>query len=65
MQIKGQSALVTGGASGLGEAVARARAAQGARVAVLDRDADKARRVAAAIGGVGLAADVTDSAACW
>ena len=63
MQIKGQSALVTGGASGLGEAVARALAAQGARVAVLDRDADKARRIAAAIGGVGLAADVTDSAA--
>ncbi|MDE2252895.1 MAG: SDR family NAD(P)-dependent oxidoreductase [Betaproteobacteria bacterium] len=63
MQIEGQSALVTGGASGLGEAAARALAAHGARVAIVDRDADKAHDVAAAIGGVGLGADVTDSAA--
>ena len=63
MEIEGQSALVTGGGSGLGEAAARALAAQGARVAVLDMDGDKARRVAEAIGGVGLGADVTDSAA--
>lgn len=63
MQIEGQSALVTGGGSGLGEAAARALAAQGARVAVLDMDGDKARRVAAEIGGIGLAADVTDGAA--
>ena len=62
MQIEGQSALVTGGASGLGEAVAHALAAQGARVAILDRDAGKAHGVAAAIGGIGLMADVTDSA---
>ena len=42
MQIQGQAALVTGGASGLGEATARALAAQGAKVAVLDRNAELA-----------------------
>lgn len=43
MQIQGQAALVTGGASGLGEATARALAAQGAKVAVLDRNAEIGR----------------------
>ena len=38
MQIDGIAAIVTGGASGLGEATARALAARGARVAVFDRD---------------------------
>ena len=37
MKIAGQIAIVTGGASGLGEATARELAAQGAKVAVLDR----------------------------
>jgi NAD(P)-dependent dehydrogenase (short-subunit alcohol dehydrogenase family) len=62
MKIEGHSAIVTGGGSGLGEAVARELARLGAKVAVLDVDADNARRVAAAIAGVGLAADITDSA---
>jgi NAD(P)-dependent dehydrogenase (short-subunit alcohol dehydrogenase family) len=61
MKIEGQAALVTGGGSGLGEAVARALAAQGARVAVLDVNAEHAQRVAAEIGGVACGADITDS----
>ena len=40
MKIAGQIAIVTGGASGLGEATARALAGQGAKVAVLDRQID-------------------------
>ncbi len=62
MQISGHAALVTGGGSGLGEATARELARQGARVAVLDVNADNARRVAADIGGLGLACDITDTA---
>ena len=44
MIIDGTAAVVTGGASGLGEATARALAAKGAKVAVFDRDADKGER---------------------
>jgi len=62
MKIEGQAALVTGGGSGLGEAVARELARQGARVAIIDVNADNAQRVAAEVGGIGLAADITDSA---
>ncbi|HYJ29167.1 MAG TPA: SDR family oxidoreductase [Allosphingosinicella sp.] len=53
------AAVVTGGASGLGEATARALAGRGVRVALFDRDADKGERVAAEIGGVFAAVDVT------
>jgi len=62
MQIQGQAALVTGGASGLGEATARALAVQGAKVAVLDRNAEQAEKVAAEIGGVACPCDITDPA---
>lgn len=62
MQIQGQAALVTGGASGLGEATARALAAQGAKVAVLDRNAELAEKVAADIGGIPCPCDITDPA---
>lgn len=62
MKIEGHSALVTGGGSGLGEAVARELARLGARVAVLDVNAAGAQRVAAEIGGLALSADITDSA---
>ncbi len=62
MKIQGQAALVTGGGSGLGEATARALAAQGAKVAVLDINADQARKVASEIGGVACPCDITDSA---
>ncbi|PXW97655.1 NAD(P)-dependent dehydrogenase (short-subunit alcohol dehydrogenase family) [Sphaerotilus hippei] len=63
MQIQGQAALVTGGGSGLGEAVARELARLGARVAVLDVNAAGAERVAADIGGLACRCDITDSAA--
>jgi NAD(P)-dependent dehydrogenase (short-subunit alcohol dehydrogenase family) len=62
MQIENQVALVTGGGSGLGEATVRRLAAAGARVAVMDRSNDDARRVADEVGGVALTADVTDAA---
>lgn len=53
-------ALVTGGAGGIGAAVCGALAAQGRRVAVADLDDEGAARVAAEIGGLGVALDVTD-----
>jgi NAD(P)-dependent dehydrogenase (short-subunit alcohol dehydrogenase family) len=52
-------ALVTGAASGLGEATARALAAAGAPVALLDRDAARGAAVAAEIGGLFVETDVT------
>jgi NAD(P)-dependent dehydrogenase (short-subunit alcohol dehydrogenase family) len=55
-------ALVTGAGSGLGEATARALAAAGAPVAVLDVDATRGGAVAEAIGGLFVATDVTDEA---
>ncbi len=57
-----QVAVVTGGASGIGLATARAFARDGAEVAVLDLDAGQAAAAAAAIGGkaLGLGCDVTD-----
>jgi len=58
--LAGTSALVTGGASGMGEATARALAKQGAHVVVVDRDAAKGSAVASAVGGTFAAADVTD-----
>ncbi len=62
--LSGAGALVTGGASGLGAATARALAARGAKVAVIDRDGDRAAGLAAELGGVArsFAADVTDEA---
>ncbi|MDB5850095.1 MAG: 3-hydroxyacyl-CoA dehydrogenase [Rhodoferax sp.] len=62
MKIAGQTALVTGGASGLGEATARELARLGARVAVLDRNLALAERVAADIGGLACGCDITDTA---
>jgi NAD(P)-dependent dehydrogenase (short-subunit alcohol dehydrogenase family) len=53
------AAIVTGAASGLGEATARRLAALGARVAVLDMNVERGRAVAAEIGGVFEACDVT------
>ncbi len=60
-----QVAVITGGGSGIGAATARAFAAQGAEVAILDRDGAAARDVAESIGGATLAVecDVTDGAA--
>ncbi|MEC9166884.1 MAG: SDR family NAD(P)-dependent oxidoreductase, partial [Pseudomonadota bacterium] len=50
MNVQGHAALVTGGASGLGEGTARALAAAGANVAILDVHLEGARRVAADSG---------------
>jgi NAD(P)-dependent dehydrogenase (short-subunit alcohol dehydrogenase family) len=61
MKIEGQVALVTGGASGLGAEPAREPARRGATVAVLDRNGDGAKAVAAEIGGVGLECDITST----
>jgi NAD(P)-dependent dehydrogenase (short-subunit alcohol dehydrogenase family) len=54
------SAIVTGGASGLGEATARRLAGAGAKVAIFDRDAERGGKVADEIGGRFCAVDVTD-----
>jgi NAD(P)-dependent dehydrogenase (short-subunit alcohol dehydrogenase family) len=62
MQIQGHAAFVTGGGSGLGEAVARELARLGARVTVFDRNAEGAQRVAGEIGGLACAGDVADTA---
>ncbi|MCW8861613.1 MAG: SDR family NAD(P)-dependent oxidoreductase [Rhodospirillales bacterium] len=62
MDVKGHAAVVTGGASGLGEGTARALAAAGAKVAIFDRNMDAARKVAEQIGGVAVECDVSDAA---
>jgi len=59
MDIRGTAALVTGGASGLGRATAERLVAEGAKVALLDRNAELVARTAAEIGALGLACDVT------
>jgi NAD(P)-dependent dehydrogenase (short-subunit alcohol dehydrogenase family) len=61
MELNGTSAIVTGGASGLGESTARALAARGARVVVVDMNAEKGEAVAKDIGGVFAAADVANA----
>ena len=60
MKLASKHAVVTGGAAGIGRALARKFAAEGARVVVADLDADGADEVAAEIGGIGAAVDVGD-----
>lgn len=62
MQIEGVTALVTGGGSGLGAATARALAVKGARVCVLDLNAEAGEAVAREIGGYFAQCDVSDAA---
>ena len=62
MKLQGHSALVTGGASGLGAATARTLARVGAKVALLDVNADAAAALAREIGGIALRCDVADAA---
>ncbi len=62
MEVKGQVAIVTGGASGLGAACARTLAAAGARVAILDVNDKAAADVAIDINGIAIHCDVADSA---
>lgn len=54
------AAIVTGGASGMGEASARALAAKGVKVALFDLNLERARQVASEIGGIAVAVDVSD-----
>ncbi|TGP91115.1 MULTISPECIES: 3-hydroxyacyl-CoA dehydrogenase [unclassified Mesorhizobium] len=61
MNPNGQIAIVTGGGSGLGEATARAFAAKGARVAILDVGIERAAKVAAEIGGIAVRCDVASA----
>ncbi len=63
MDIAGKLAIVTGGASGLGAATARALAAAGARVAIFDRDASRGDAVATELDGRFFACDVADATA--
>ena len=62
MRIKDMPAVVTGGASGLGEATARALRDAGARVAIFDVNAERGEALAAEIGALFCAVDVTDEA---
>jgi 3-hydroxybutyrate dehydrogenase len=61
--LAGRHAIVTGGASGIGEACARRLADAGAQVTVADRDGDGAAKVAAEIGGTRWEVDLADTAA--
>ncbi len=62
MEINGLAAIVTGGASGLGQATAQRLAACGAKVAIFDLDRERGEATAASIGGLFIATDVTDEA---
>jgi NAD(P)-dependent dehydrogenase (short-subunit alcohol dehydrogenase family) len=61
MQLNGQAAIVTGGASGLGAATAAALAGAGCKVALLDLNGEAASRAAERLGGIGIACDVSDA----
>jgi NAD(P)-dependent dehydrogenase (short-subunit alcohol dehydrogenase family) len=61
MDISGASGIVTGGASGLGEATVRALAQRGVRVVVLDMADERGEAVAKEVGGVFAHADVTNA----
>ena len=66
MKLSGKTAIVTGGARGIGAGIARCLAEEGARLALLDVDLAEAQKTAASLGrdSIGLAADVsTESAA--
>ena len=59
MEFKNVAAIVTGGASGLGEGAARALAAAGCKVAIVDLQKEQGEKVAADIGGIFLECDVS------
>lgn len=61
MNVQGQTAIVTGGGSGLGAATARALAEKGAKVALFDINIDAAQKVANDIGGLAVACNVSSA----
>ncbi|MGY1808190.1 SDR family NAD(P)-dependent oxidoreductase [Blastococcus sp. SYSU D00669] len=63
MRLAGRRVVVTGGARGVGAAIVRTFAAEGARIAVLDRRRDEAAALAAAVGGRSWEVDLADVAA--
>ena len=63
--LAGRSVLVTGGAKGIGAAIVRTLVAEGARVVIVDRDADAADALAAEVAGIAtVVADLRDETAC-
>ena len=63
IDLTGRTALVTGAASGIGQACARSLAAAGASVTIADRDGAGAQRLADELGGAAWQVDLTDTAA--
>ena len=62
MELSGTAAIISGGASGLGEAAARALAAAGSTVVIADLNAERGKAVAAEVGGEFVQTDVSDEA---
>jgi len=63
LNLKGRVAVVTGGAAGIGEAIAKGLAAEGCAVWILDRNGTAAQEAAAAVGGNAAVLEVSDASA--
>lgn len=61
MDLQGVPAIITGGASGLGEGAARVLAAAGAKITLLDLQIEKAEQLAAELGGIAIKCDVSNA----